>query len=207
MVALPSHEKILAEKEGAATQKAAPAATKWVLQSVLSDQARQRLELADDQQAERGFAAMVLSLVFVSNMSVSVDQLVLYVRKLGPPPECILAAGDRVSEHSSDAHMESVAREAINYLTRQGYLDKVKLSARGGESAVNETQATQQPLDGGGNDGDRHDEGMVYTWGPKAKVEFQPLDMVRFIAAATGQECSDEFVKTIGRAYGSNIAS
>ncbi|KAJ2440057.1 hypothetical protein GGF42_007754 [Coemansia sp. RSA 2424] len=144
-------------------------------------------------------------------MSVSVDQLVLYVRKLGPPPECILASGDRVSEHSSDAHMESVAREAINYLTRQGYLDKVKLSARGGggggESAVNETQATQQPLDGGGNDGDRHDEGMVYTWGPKAKVEFQPLDMVRFIAAATGQECSDEFVKTIGRAYGSNIAS
>ncbi|KAJ2747464.1 hypothetical protein GGI20_000453 [Coemansia sp. BCRC 34301] len=209
MVALPAHEKVLTERQDQAAPQQqpvkAPAATKWVLQSVLPDAARQRLELVqtDDQQAVLGFAATVLSLVFVSNMSVSAEQLVLYVRKLGPP-DCILAPGDRSSEHASDAQMEVAAREAIGYLTRQGYLDKAKLSAAGGGEGAGETQATQQQsLDGG----DHHDEGMAYTWGPKAKVEFQPLDMARFIAAATGQECSDEFVKTIGRAYGSNIVA
>ncbi|KAJ2424674.1 hypothetical protein GGF41_002698 [Coemansia sp. RSA 2531] len=204
MVALPSHEKILTNKAPAAT-----AATKWVLQSTLPDAARQRLELAqtEDQQAILGFATTVLSLVFVSNMSVPVDQLVLYVRKLGPP-QCIATAADtrETAEYASDAQMESAAREAIGYLLRQGYLDKVKLGASGGGEHGAETQATQAsqlPTDGG----DRHDEGMMYTWGPKARIEFQPLDMARFIAAATGQECSEEFIKTIGRAYGSNITS
>ncbi|KAJ2063610.1 hypothetical protein GGI17_001546 [Coemansia sp. S146] len=205
MVPLPSHEKILTNNA-----KAQPAATKWVLQSTLPDDARQRLELAqtEDQQAILGFATTVLSLVFVSNMSVSVGQLVLYVRKLGPP-QCIAAPADTrgATSYASDAQMESAAREAIGYLTRQGYLDKVKLGASGGgehgaeAQATQATQATQLPTD------DRHDEGMVYTWGPKARVEFQPLDMARFIAAATGQECTDEFIKTIGRAYGSNITA
>ncbi|KAJ2491794.1 hypothetical protein IWW37_001993 [Coemansia sp. RSA 2050] len=189
MVALPSHEKVLT-----AAPKAQPAPAKWVLQSTLPDAARQRLDLpqSDDDQAILGFAATVLSLVFVSNMSVSVDQLVLYVRKLGPP-QCIAPVDSR---GASDAHLDSAAREAIAYLTRHGYLDKVKLGA-------SETQATQQPTDGG----DHHDDGMVYTWGPKAKIEFQPLDMARFIAAATGQECTEDFLRIIGRAYGSNIAS
>ncbi|KAJ2813467.1 hypothetical protein H4S07_000664 [Coemansia furcata] len=188
MVALPSHEKVLT-----ATKAAPIAATKWVLQSTLPDAARQSLELAqsDEQRAILGFAAMVLSLVFVSNMSVGIDQLVLYVRKLGPPP-CITP----IDRDASDAQMESAAREAIAYLARHGYLDKVKL---GEHSDTQPTQATQLP------EGDL--DGMMYTWGPQAKVEFQPLDMARFIAAATGQECSEAFLKTIGRAYGSDITA
>ncbi|KAJ2003655.1 hypothetical protein GGI04_002891 [Coemansia thaxteri] len=215
MVALPSHEKTLVEIETATTatptntqQKAngpKAAVNKWVLQSVLPDEARQKLELAqtEEEQSILGFAAMVLSLIFVSNMSVNVDQLILYVRKLGPPA-CISAPADSRSApaHASDAQMEQAAREAISYLVRQGYVDKVRL-ASAGRHTVGETQATQQ-ADGGG--GGESDEGMVYTWGPQARVEFQPLDMARFIAAATGQECTSEFVKTIGRAYGSNIA-
>ncbi|KAJ2355666.1 hypothetical protein H4S02_012897, partial [Coemansia sp. RSA 2611] len=191
MVPLPSHEKVLT-----AAPKAQPAPTKWVLQSTLPDASRQRLDLpqSDDNQAILGFAATVLSLVFVSNMSVSVDQLVLYVRKLGPP-QCIAPADP---SDASDAQLDSAAREAIAYLTRHGYLDKVKLGASAGDHGTSETQATQQPIDSG----DHSDDGMVYTWGPKAKVEFQPLDMARFIAAATGQECTDDFLRTIGRAYG-----
>ncbi|KAJ2891497.1 hypothetical protein GGI21_005842, partial [Coemansia aciculifera] len=85
MVALPSHEKRLTDNTQAPpTQQQAkpvPAATKWVLQSVLKDRAREQLELVQTQEQREvlGFAAMVLSLVFVSNMSVSMDQLVLYV--------------------------------------------------------------------------------------------------------------------------------
>ncbi|KAJ2813466.1 hypothetical protein H4S07_000663 [Coemansia furcata] len=77
-----------------------------------------------------------------------------------------------------------------------GYLNKVKL---GEHSDTQPTQATQLP------EGEL--DGMMYMWGPQAKVEFQPLDMACFIVAATGQECSETFVKTIGRAYGSDIAA
>ncbi|KAJ2832550.1 hypothetical protein GGI24_001191 [Coemansia furcata] len=93
----------------------------------------------------------------------------------------------------SDTQIESALREAIAYLACHGYLDKVKL----GEHS--DMQATQLP-EGKLN-------GMMYTWGPQAKVEFRPLDMVRFIAAATGQECSEAFLNTICRTYGSDIAT
>ncbi|KAJ2766791.1 hypothetical protein IWQ56_003579, partial [Coemansia nantahalensis] len=49
------------------------------------------------------------------------------------------------------------------------------------------------------------DAGAEYTWGPQAKVMFEPLDMARFIAAMTGADCTPDFVKTIGRACGRNI--
>ncbi|KAJ1943803.1 hypothetical protein GGF37_002485 [Kickxella alabastrina] len=218
MVPLPSHEKTLmyganSNDPAQESQHIGPAKTsapvnRWVLQSVLPDSMRRDLELeqSDNEKAILGFATTVLSLIFVSNMSVSMDQLIMYVRKLGPP-ECIrttestresLAAGSL-----SDAQMESTAREAVNYLVRQGYLDKVAASAASGSRG--ETQSTQLATQQASNDIAESDIGMEYTWGPAAKTKFQPIDMARFIAAVTGQECTSEFVKTIGRAYGKSI--
>ncbi|KAI8325676.1 hypothetical protein GQ54DRAFT_308137 [Martensiomyces pterosporus] len=208
MAPLPLHEKTLLGGEAQHTDQphsasSTRASNKWVLQSKLPDTSRQRLELeqSSDEAAILGFAAAVLSLIFVNNMSMSVDQLVLYVRKLGPP-ECVLLPNEArigIAAYATDAQMESAALEAISYLAKRGYLDKVT-SAASGAQAHGETQATQAASAGDS------DAGVEYTWGPQAKVEFQPIDMARFIAATTGQECTAEFIKTVGRAYGRDIA-
>ncbi|KAJ1821238.1 hypothetical protein LPJ56_001195 [Coemansia sp. RSA 2599] len=136
-------------------------------------------------------------------MSVPADQLVLYVRKLGPP-ECTRSSEDPGSTRSSsmsEARLESAAREAISYLVNLGFLDKVSSSTSGSASgSAMETQVTQRV-----NDAGDADIGIEYVWGPAAKTKFQPMDMARFIAAVTGQECTAEFVKTISRAYGKRI--
>ncbi|KAJ2358171.1 hypothetical protein IWW50_001203 [Coemansia erecta] len=202
MVPLPQHEKKTA---GGEAKDASKATTRWVLQSVLPDEARERLELelASDEQAVLGFAAMVLSLVFVNNMSISNDQLVLYVRKLGPP-ECVLPADEArnlgAAGSATDAQMESAAQAAIAYLVRHSYLDKVAAHGADSRQGFGETQATQHTADADA------DAGLEYTWGPQAKVKFKPLDMARFIAAVSEQECTPDFIKAIGRACGQNIA-
>ncbi|PIA15827.1 hypothetical protein COEREDRAFT_44205 [Coemansia reversa NRRL 1564] len=178
IVPLPVHER----RGGGVDAKDAQqnkAVSKWVLQSTLPDSARARLELeqSDIEKATLGFAATVLSLIFVNNMSISNDQLVLYVRKL-----------------------ESAAQAAIVFLVKQGYLDKVAAHGGAGRSTGGETQASQQP-----HDGNEPDPGQEYTWGPQAKVRFQQLDMTQFIAAVTGQECTIDFIKAVSRAYGQNI--
>ncbi|KAJ2315529.1 hypothetical protein IWW51_000985 [Coemansia sp. RSA 2702] len=205
MVPLPHHEKKLAATEAKDTQ-ASKAVTRWVLQSSLPDEARERLELVQvkDDQAVLGFAAMVLSLVFVNNMSISNEQLVLYVRKLGPPLCVLPAAESRDMEsvgYTTDAQMESAAQAAIAFLVRQGYLDKVSSLGASGRQGIGETQSTQQVAEADA------DPGQEYTWGPQAKVKFKPLDMARFIATVSGQECTSEFIKTIGRACGQDIAT
>ncbi|KAI7827798.1 MAGE family-domain-containing protein [Kickxella alabastrina] len=188
MIPLPSHEKTLmyganSNDPAQESQHIGPAKTsapvnRWVLQSVLPDSMRRDLELeqSDNEKAILGFAATVLSLIFVSNMSVSMDQLIMYVRKLGPP-ECIrttestresLAAGSL-----SDAQMESTAREAVNYLVRQGYLDKVAASAASGSRG--ETQSTQLATQQASNDIAESDIGMEYTWGPLPRPSSSPL--------------------------------
>ncbi|KAJ2609324.1 hypothetical protein H4S08_004097 [Coemansia sp. RSA 1365] len=204
IVPLPVHER----RGGGVDAKDAQqnkAANKWVLQSTLPDSARARLELeqSDIEKSTLGFAAAVLSLIFVNNMSISNDQLVLYVRKLGPPA-CILPLNETdglSSAHGvTDAQLESAAQAAIGFLVKQGYLDKVAAHGGAGRSAGGETQASQQPYDG-----NEPDPGQEYTWGPQAKVRFQQLDMTRFIAAVTGQECTVDFIKAVSRAYGQNI--
>ncbi|KAJ1962460.1 hypothetical protein GGI12_002637 [Dipsacomyces acuminosporus] len=207
---VPFHEKTLLGGETQDTEQADAASSsrttnKWVLKSALPDASRQKLELeqSDDEAAFLGFVATVLSLIFVNNMSIAVDQLVLYVRKLGPPECVILSANSRessIANYASDAQLESEALEAISFLVKRGYLDKVT-SATSGGAGHGETQATQAAGNGDA------DTGLEYTWGPQAKIEFQPIDMARFIAATTGQECTAEFIKTVGRAYGRNIAS
>ncbi|KAJ1954473.1 hypothetical protein EC988_002412 [Linderina pennispora] len=168
----PAHEKSLD----------APAQPKpvgrWTLQSTLPDACRGRLQLEQDDAQLMGFAAAVLSLVLVSNMCVTMDQLVLYVRKLGPPAHIANAPASRLST-TDDAQRDACAREAINALQRRGYLDVLAPRAA--------------------------PEDVELTWGPQAKVDFRPIDIARFIAATTGQECSPEFVAKIGRAFGRNI--
>ncbi|KAJ1945000.1 hypothetical protein FBU59_002441 [Linderina macrospora] len=204
MVPYPVREK---KSTDAPTQGAASKpVTRWALQSTLPQTCRQELQArqAKEERELMGFVAAVLSLVLVSNMGIGMDQLVLYVRKLGPPTHlAALAAatadgGSRISASdaiASDAQLDSLAREAIAGLVRRGYLDKI---------APRTASASQA---GGGNDDANNDDdsGVELTWGPQAKVEFQPIDITRFIAATTGQECSAEFVKKIGRAFGRNI--
>ncbi|KAJ2233644.1 hypothetical protein H4R99_003270 [Coemansia sp. RSA 1722] len=209
IVPLPVHEKQLVYGENTQntqqTSSKASTVNKWVLQSILPDDARTQLEIEQDKDERQvsGFAATVLSLVFVNNMSVPADQLVLFVRKLGPP-ECIHSlqgSKDAYSEGMSESQLESAAREAIAYLVSLGYLDKVSASSGSpANGSAMETQATQRANDAG--DGDA---GIEYVWGPMAKTRFQPMDMARFVAAVTGQECTAEFVKTISRAYGKRI--
>ncbi|KAJ1642179.1 hypothetical protein J3B02_003627 [Coemansia erecta] len=210
IVSLPVHEKQLVYRDNAQntqqqTSSKSSTVNKWVLQSVLPDNARALLEVEQgkDEREIAGFAATVLSLIFVNNMSMPADQLLLYVRKLGPP-ECIHSpegSGNMRSSRLSESQLESAAREAISYLVNLGYLDKVSSSTSGATNgSAMETQATQRANDAG--DGDT---GMEYVWGPAAKTKFQPMDMARFIAAITGQECTAEFVKTISRAYGNRI--
>ncbi|KAJ1720002.1 hypothetical protein LPJ53_005316 [Coemansia erecta] len=213
MVPLPVHEKTLVYGENTQnTQQAnntqAKAVNKWVLQNVLPDEARLKLDLEqdEDKNAIFGFAATVLSLIFVNNMSLPSDQLVMYVRRLGPP-RCIWSSDSSRSlsdESRSDAQLDSAARESVAYLVSQGYLDRVTSSggAGAGQGTMGDTQATQHASDMG--DGD---SGFEYVWGPSAKTQFQPMDMARFIADMTGKECSADFVKTISRAYGRNITT
>ncbi|KAJ2506227.1 hypothetical protein H4217_009059 [Coemansia sp. RSA 1939] len=222
IVALPAHEKtILGDDTQALTQtqtqtQAASASTqaaattakatnKWVLVSSLPDDTRLRLEPAQstNDRAIAGFAAVVLSLIFVNNMSVGAEQLVLFVRKLGPPDCALALASDSASGSSNsarggltDAQMDSAAREAIDYLVRAGFLDKATAHAQGRMDAAINTQATQNH---------QHDASFEYTWGPLAKTRFAPLDMARFVAEMTGVECSADFIKTISRAYGRTI--
>ncbi|KAJ2557765.1 hypothetical protein EV175_001144 [Coemansia sp. RSA 1933] len=198
IVPLPPHEKTLLPDAAAAaatqTQTTTAKTTttnKWVLVSTLPDATRRRLRLAQNDRAITGFAATVLSLIFVNNMSVPSDQLALYVRKLGPP-DAVLASTDSSSRNGSDAQMESAAREAIDYLTRAGFLDKVQ--------QIHDTPETQQH-----NTASNDHPAADYTWGPTARTRFTPLDMARFVAAMTGEECSPAFIKTIGRAYGHTI--
>ncbi|KAJ2719210.1 hypothetical protein GGI07_005349 [Coemansia sp. Benny D115] len=235
MCVLPAHEKVLAYSDtsttghtdnhhsgttasnGSATAaKNTAAQSKWVLQSILPDECRKvlELELNRPEQELLGFAAMVLSLIFVSNMSVPVDQLVMYVRKLGPPDSLLLSAESRDSNGNSGstmshAQMESAAREAIGLLVRRGYLDRVSTGvSAAGNSLVAESQATQAATQQIADSNDASaDTGMEYTWGPTAKTMFQPMDMVRFIAEMSGQECTDDLVKTVSRAYGKHITS
>ncbi|KAI9500210.1 hypothetical protein GGI25_006262 [Coemansia spiralis] len=208
LTSLPQHEKTLHGGDAEGTTQVSKIVNRWVLQSTLPNSAREKLQLAQSEKdkAVLGFAATVLSLIFVNNMSIPTDQLVMYVRKLGPPHH-VLCSGEHVGDdgtlaYTSDAQLESAAREAVEYLVRQGYLDKVSIHASGrmGSMATQATQATQQQGDAGGSDAE-----FEYTWGPQAKVKFEPLDMARFIAAMTGQECDAEFVKTISRAYGRSI--
>ncbi|KAJ2716442.1 hypothetical protein H4R19_000653 [Coemansia spiralis] len=205
LVALPQHERQLPDSStsnGGGMQQSKPVA-RWVLQSALPDAARARLEpvQSDAEAATLGFAATVLSLIFVNNMSITNDQLALYVRRLGPP-DCVLppseARSDGMASYTTDAQLESAAQAAIAYLVRGGYLDKV--SSAGSRQGIGDTQASQA-LDAG-----EPDAAAEYTWGPQAKVRFEPLDMARFIAAMAGVECTPDFVKTIGRACGRNIA-
>ncbi|ORX74153.1 hypothetical protein DL89DRAFT_289774 [Linderina pennispora] len=142
------------------------------------DAPAQTKPLEQDDAQLMGFAAAVLSLVLVSNMCVTMDQLVLYVRKLGPPAHIANAPASRLST-TDDAQRDACAREAINALQRRGYLDVLAPRAA--------------------------PEDVELTWGPQAKVDFRPIDIARFIAATTGQECSPEFVAKIGRAFGRNI--
>ncbi|KAJ2161838.1 hypothetical protein GGF46_001146 [Coemansia sp. RSA 552] len=204
MVPLPAHERTANRGGHGDTQQSSKPTTKWVLQNALSDTARERLDLvqSDDDKSLLGFAAMVLSLIFVNNMSIANDQLVLYVRKLGPP-NCVLPPSEARDIHTygTDAQMESAAQSAVSYLVRHGYLDKLlPHGARGGAGETQATQATQQTADLHEPDSD-----LEYTWGPQAKVMLQPLDMARFIAAVADQECTPDFIKTIGRAYGQSI--
>ncbi|KAJ2084102.1 hypothetical protein H4R24_000311 [Coemansia sp. RSA 988] len=206
IIPLPVHERRGGSVEVKDSQQN-KVTNKWVLQSTLPDSARARLELeqSEDEKATLGFAATVLSLIFVNNMSISNDQLVLYVRKLGPPA-CILPASEADSVSTShgvtDAQLESAAQAAIVSLVKQGYLDKVSAQGSTARHTSGETQASQQP-----GDSNEPDPGQEYTWGPQAKVRFQQLDMTRFIAAVTGQECTHEFIKAVSRAYGQNIAN
>ncbi|KAJ2362655.1 hypothetical protein IW150_006952 [Coemansia sp. RSA 2607] len=212
MVPLPVHEKTLVYGDNVQnTQQVnaqAKAINKWVLQNVLPDDARLKLELEqdEDESAIFGFATTVLSLIFVNNMSLPSDQLIMYVRRLGPPKcmwssESIRNVDD---ENRSDAQLDSDARVAVAYLVSHGYLDRVTSSgsAGAGQGMMGDTQATQQANDAG--DGD---SAFEYVWGPLAKTQFQPMDMVRFIADVSDKECSDDFVKTISRAYGRNITN
>ncbi|KAJ1665438.1 hypothetical protein IW140_003408 [Coemansia sp. RSA 1813] len=217
MVALPPHEKTLlgndAQQTSTASSAASKSANKWMLVSALPDDVRSRLDPAQSSRnrAITGFAAVVLSLIFVNNMSIPAEQLILYVRKMGPP-DCVLASSTDAehgvgrgasSDGITDAQMESAAREAIDYLARVGFLDKVSVHAQiRMDSAVN-TQATHQQQ----QDDAASDAAFEYTWGPQAKIRFAPLDMARFVAAMTGEECSTDFVKTISRAYGRPIGS
>ncbi|KAJ2778702.1 hypothetical protein H4R18_004453 [Coemansia javaensis] len=206
IVALPMHERQLAgdaatqqqQQQQQQQQSGSKAPTRWVLQNALPDAARERVQpvQSEDEAATLGFAAAVLSLVFVNNMSISNDQLALYVRRLGPP-DCVLPPGESrdAPAYATAAQMDSAAQTAIAFLVRRGYLDRLSPHA----SAAGETQA-QHPPDGGDAE-----PGVEYTWGPQAKVRFEPLDMARFIAAMTEQECTPEFVKTVARAYGRDI--
>ncbi|KAJ2844516.1 hypothetical protein GGI22_006851 [Coemansia erecta] len=216
IVALPPHEKTLlgddTQPPTAASSAAAKTTNKWVLASTLPDDARSRLEPAQSStdRAITGFAAVVLSLIFVSNMSVPAEQLVLYVRKMGPPSCVLLSAADSAngsgrrpsSDGATDAQMESAAREAIDYLARAGLLDKVAMHTPSRVDTAVDTQATQQHQ----HQDAANDSSFEYTWGPQAKTRFAPLDMARFVAAMTGKECSADFVKAISRAYGRSIA-
>ncbi|KAJ2664913.1 hypothetical protein IWW48_000527 [Coemansia sp. RSA 1200] len=222
IVALPAHEKTIlgddtqtltltqtqmqmqTQTASASTQAAtatAKATNKWVLVSSLPDDTRLRLEPAQstNDRAIAGFAAVVLSLIFVNNMSVGAEQLVLFVRKLGPPDCALALASDSANSTRgglTDAQMDSAAREAIDYLVRAGFLDKATAHAQGRMDAAINTQATQNQ---------QHDASFEYTWGPLAKTRFTPLDMARFVAELTGVECSADFIKTISRAYGRTI--
>ncbi|KAJ2786898.1 hypothetical protein GGI15_001167 [Coemansia interrupta] len=212
MVPLPVHEKTLVYGDNTqSTQQAnaqAKAVNKWVLQNVLPDKARLKLDLEQDEDKDAifGFAATVLSLIFVNNMSLPSDQLIMYVRRLGPP-RCIWSSDTSrnvIEESRSDAQLDSAARESVAYLVNQGYIDRVTSSggAGAGQGVMGDTQATQRASDLG--DGD---SGFEYVWGPSAKTQFQPMDMARFIAEMTDKECNADFVKTISRAYGRNITS
>ncbi|KAJ1734534.1 hypothetical protein LPJ61_001020 [Coemansia biformis] len=202
IVALPTHERRIADAEPNGTQQSKPI-NRWVLQSALPDAARERLEpvQSESEAATLGFAATVLSLVLVNNMSIANDQLVLFVRKLGPP-DCVLPPSELrdgvAGAYATDAQLESAAQAAIGYLVKRGYLDK--MSAHGARQGISDTQASQVP------DAGESDASVEYTWGPQAKVKFEPLDMVRFIAAMAGQECTPDFVKTVARACGRSIA-
>lgn len=197
MVPLPVHFKTLNQ----ADSKPQQAPSRWVLQSTLPDPARQLLGplTSHEDHPEVGFVSVVLSLVLVSNMSLPVDQLALYVRKLGPPQQTRSRSRSRGSSSgggsssaffTSDSQMESWARDSIHQLQKQGYLDKVTQS-------LHATQMTQQSEDA--------DEHSVYTWGPRAKTEYQPKDLTQMIAQLAGVECTDEFVQKISRAYGRKI--
>ncbi|KAI9469472.1 hypothetical protein LPJ55_000536 [Coemansia sp. RSA 990] len=202
MVSLPQHEK---RTGSSAATNGTKAANRWVLQSVLPDQARQQVDMVQTTEEREilGFAATVLSLIFVNNMCLSHEQLVMYVRKLGPPQYVLPSDESRESisgGYATDAQMESAAQAAVAYLVRTSYIDKLAPQNNALHSLAN-TQATQSA------GGEEADSGQEYTWGPQAKVMFQPMDMARFIASVTGQECTPEFIKAIGRAYGQNIES
>ncbi|KAJ2851527.1 hypothetical protein IWW36_001011 [Coemansia brasiliensis] len=202
MVALPHHEKRVGGSS--AVTSTSKTASRWVLQSVLPDNARQQVDMVQTTEEREilGFAATVLSLIFVNNMSLSHEQLVLYVRKLGPPKYVLPSDESREcisGGYATDAQMESAAQAAVAYLVRASYIDKLASQNKNGLQSLASTQATQPAGD------EEVDSGQEYTWGPQAKVIFKPLDMARFIAYMTGQECTPEFIKAIGRAYGQNI--
>ncbi|PVU96897.1 hypothetical protein BB561_000904 [Smittium simulii] len=202
---LPAKRRLAQSKKN--SKKGTASTGKYVLISTIPSEVIHNCPPAysEDEEKTNGVIAVVLSILFISGGTLSLDSLLNRIEQVGLPKL------DIFKNYPENEEVRNLGLELISHMIKLEYLvrsepasitntsSRSKTSTRSGfdSSGLNSSSHSNLNL-GLGRDG-AIDTNMEYLWGPRAFLEYSNTSIAKFIATISDSLYDSAFISNISK--------